>query len=60
MLTRSIHWHHIADLALKLCGCVLVAAFIVWMLVNLVTGCGNVDGVCILHPTIPTPEVIHD
>ena len=57
MLTRTIHWGHVVDLILKLAACVLVAAFIVWLLVNLATGCGNADGVCILHPTIPTPEV---
>ncbi len=58
MATHTTHWQHVADLAMKLCGCVAVAAFIVWMLVNTVTGCGNVDGVCVLHPTISAQEVI--
>ena len=58
MLTRTIHWGHVVDLILKLAACVLVAAFIVWLLVNLATGCGNADGVCILHPTIETEGLV--
>ena len=59
MASRTIHFNHVVDFTLKVLGCLIVAAFVAWMILNWLAGCGErfptvdggyIDGVCILHP----------